>query len=893
MADSFADLWNSTAPVKPAQPAQKLGSSAASPNAQRRPQYDAFSLLASSASASPSPRSLTPSSALASSSQKPSAKLGGAAGGDAFGSLLSGSFGSNNSNLTIAERAAKAEAERQAKYAEKQQAAQQHTTAWAGLDSLVKGPSLPPRMAQASSSPPLDDDWLFGSMKPAKPASPVRKAPVAEEDDWGLHEFISRPAESKPVQFTQTSQPKSLWELDQFDSSSQPLPPPSSRPATRSPIPSRSDTPGDFDFGDREDALLDDDSQDGDDILGDLARPVDDIPKRPSPPVSFQPHCRLPISTWLGKQSRAPSPPPHVIGQIVEMGFTPQQARIALASTDTGLDVEAALENLLSNGAGSTPAPERPIGREQQRKPRRQRYDDSEDEEAWEAERSRTEQNRRRPEARSRPSRDSPPSAAQGEQNYQQQADKLLAQASEIGLSVFSRANAFWQEGKTKVQKAYEERAAASRSGSASSRPANGRPKWMQEALDRDEERAREAQLEQGHASGGDEVLPPKPTKPQRPKVESAPPPEPQVRTGDLFSDDAPKAYVSPFRRGASSRTAPVASSSSSAPAPPRRAPSPIRLAQRQTVPASASAISASAKHKASGTEMFKLGRFAEAESAYTQAISQLPSSHLLLIPLLNNRALTRLKTGDTTGAVEDCTTVIKMIGPSYHPAREAKVTKEEEGASVDLGDALVKAWRRRAEAFEGKEKWDLARQDWEAISSADFAGRQRGDAASGAGRCRKMLSANNASDAPSASVPRPPPAKPVKRPAPRRGARPPSAAVNRLKQANKEAEAEEQARYDLKDSVDERLSAWKKGKETNIRALVASLDTVLWPELGLQKVGMAELVTPNQVKIRYTKAIAKLHPDKLNVNNTTLEQRMIANGVFGALNDAWNAFKP
>ena len=43
-----------------------------------------------------------------------------------------------------------------------------------------------------------------------------------------------------------------------------------------------------------------------------------------------------------------------------------------------------------------------------------------------------------------------------------------------------------------------------------------------------------------------------------------------------------------------------------------------------------------------------------------------------------------------------------------------------------------------------------------------------------------------------------------------------------------------------------------------------ASLDTVLWPELGWQKVGMHELVTPAQVKIRYTKAIAKLHPDKV-----------------------------
>jgi len=57
---------------------------------------------------------------------------------------------------------------------------------------------------------------------------------------------------------------------------------------------------------------------------------------------------------------------------------------------------------------------------------------------------------------------------------------------------------------------------------------------------------------------------------------------------------------------------------------------------------------------------------------------------------------------------------------------------------------------------------------------------------------------------------------------------------------------------------------AWKSGKENNLRALVASLENVLWPELGWVKVGMRELVTPSQVKIRYTKAIAKVHPDKV-----------------------------
>lgn len=195
----------------------------------------------------------------------------------------------------------------------------------------------------------------------------------------------------------------------------------------------------------------------------------------------------------------------------------------------------------------------------------------------------------------------------------------------------------------------------------------------------------------------------------------------------------------------------------------PLRTPSPVRLSERQVVSASPSAISVSAQHKASGTEMFKLGRFADAEAAYSSAISQLPDSHLLLVPLLNNRALSRMRTGNVSGAIEDCTAVITIIGPSYHPAQEAKVTREEDGAGVDLGDALVKPWRRRAEAYEGKGKWDLARPDWESIAGADFAGRQRSEASSGIGRCRRMLTADNGSNAiapstPPRRAPRPPP---------------------------------------------------------------------------------------------------------------------------------------
>jgi len=266
----------------------------------------------------------------------------------------------------------------------------------------------------------------------------------------------------------------------------------------------------------------------------------------------------------------------------------------------------------------------------------------------------------------------------------------------------------------------------------------------------------------------------------------------------------------------------------------------------------------------------------------------------LLLVQLYNNRALARLKTGNHTGAVEDCTAVIDIIGEGYHPAKEAKVSGEAEGAGVDLADGLAKAWKRRAEAYEGREKWEDAQKDWERIVGTEWAGRWRNEAISAAGRCRRMDNAgkNPDADKPPAAVPPRPKPSAVKARASAAGAAASQAAVSKLREANQAAEAEDQAKYELKDSIDSRIIAWKGGKETNIRALIASLDTVLWPELGWQKVGMHELVTPAQVKIRYMKAIAKVHPDKLSTSNTTVDQRMIANGVFAALNDAWNAFK-
>lgn len=59
------------------------------------------------------------------------------------------------------------------------------------------------------------------------------------------------------------------------------------------------------------------------------------------------------------------------------------------------------------------------------------------------------------------------------------------------------------------------------------------------------------------------------------------------------------------------------------------------------------------------------------------------------------------LEDGRPRGATEDCTAVLASIGTAYHPACEAEVARAEEGAAVDLADAVVKAYRRRADADE------------------------------------------------------------------------------------------------------------------------------------------------------------------------------------------------
>uniref|UniRef100_A0AAY4BT80 Cyclin-G-associated kinase n=1 Tax=Denticeps clupeoides TaxID=299321 RepID=A0AAY4BT80_9TELE len=81
----------------------------------------------------------------------------------------------------------------------------------------------------------------------------------------------------------------------------------------------------------------------------------------------------------------------------------------------------------------------------------------------------------------------------------------------------------------------------------------------------------------------------------------------------------------------------------------------------------------------------------------------------------------------------------------------------------------------------------------------------------------------------------------------------------------------------------------WIEGKERNIRALLSTLHTVLWEgETRWKPVGMADLVTPDQVKRVYRKAVLVVHPDKA----TGQPYEEYAKMIFMELNDAWSEFE-
>ena len=715
-----------------------------------------------------------------------------------------------------------------------------------------------------------------------------------------------------------------------------------------------------------------------DDVLGLLGRPAPEL----RPPT-------------IGKALSTSEPLDHALAELMDMGFTAEKSKHALAQTESGIDVQSAVGFLLQEAHQESHQKQRKppdtsgadhVEFTTSRKDTRQAKSSEVESNMppWLRQQSRSSSQQRRAKSRSPVNGDRDPAKI----------------AAEIGNNLFKTANSIWRTGAKKLNEAVSE---------FNSDSDTSQPKWMREAKVEPETREPRQKnrsqgsdqydkpsdsrklsaakttnitdeallLESGNARPAPRIPQRKPPavfddrgrdssrdtspaiaskqlnhKPPVPKLMQRP--STRTTTARLnraaVEEQISQAYISPARRkkAAPAPTVPQAAEPDllfeASPPPaksfhnpipiqrpvtttrpeieaPARNPIPARpqAPTRHNPPIAASSIQSSATQRRAGTSAFKRGDFASATTFFTSALSFLPRDHILTIPVLTNRALSNLKTGDPKSSIADAHAALKTIGPSRGESETIEIGPGE--GSREMSAFWGKAMMRQAEALEQLENWNEAASVWKLCVEA---GVGAPTSTQGRTRCEKAAGRGPI------SVPTrraPPPQKIDPKPITRASmlddlsSRPNIAtseqtaeAVSRLRAANAEAEKVDEEKVALADVVDGRLTRWRKGKEGNLRALLASLETVLWEGSGWKKVGMHELIVPGRVKVVYMKGIGRVHPDKVRTSprsekggsqvvdygltwaqlpqSATTEQKMISANVFTALNEAWDAFK-
>ncbi|KAJ6735857.1 AUXILIN/CYCLIN G-ASSOCIATED KINASE-RELATED [Salix viminalis] len=115
--------------------------------------------------------------------------------------------------------------------------------------------------------------------------------------------------------------------------------------------------------------------------------------------------------------------------------------------------------------------------------------------------------------------------------------------------------------------------------------------------------------------------------------------------------------------------------------------------------------------------------------------------------------------------------------------------------------------------------------------------------------------------------------------------------AVAHMNQRDLQTLHEQEERRRIADKMDVQIKHWAAGKEGNMRALLSSLQHVLWPECYWEPVSLTDLITSTSVKKVYRKATLCVHPDKVQQKGATIQQKYTSEKVFDILKEAWNKF--
>ncbi|KAL4566175.1 hypothetical protein LXL04_030285 [Taraxacum kok-saghyz] len=115
--------------------------------------------------------------------------------------------------------------------------------------------------------------------------------------------------------------------------------------------------------------------------------------------------------------------------------------------------------------------------------------------------------------------------------------------------------------------------------------------------------------------------------------------------------------------------------------------------------------------------------------------------------------------------------------------------------------------------------------------------------------------------------------------------------ALNEKNKRDYQAQQEQDEKHRVAATLEGDIKRWAVGKEGNLRALLSSLQNVLWAGSGWQAISLTDLITSTAVKKAYYKATLCVHPDKVQQKGATVQQKYIAEKVFDLLKEAWNKF--
>ena len=658
-------------------------------------------------------------------------------------------------------------------------------------------------------------------------------------------------------------------------------------------------------------------SVDDDDVLGLLSRPISEFPK----PV---PTDRTPTTSPKAAEIH---PQEKAITELVDMGFPSGRAKTALESTETGTDVQAAVGWLLNQAheesRNTKQSQTRADGQvkgsrssQAKRAPGRRKSSTSNTPRpAWKREQDRASSQQARPVSKSPVNGDKDPTQYATEIGSKvfktagslwKTGTKKLNQAVSEFNSDSDSSQPKWMRDAQPERQSRESRAHPRKSDLDDGESVRAKPPGRPAAQVVDSDVTDEALMLEADSRPRPRKSHPNPTiapeKPERfrepdqsmrrlPEQQALPTPkfmqqnQPRDTKAKLskqaIEEETAQAYISPARRR---RPAPQTPAKEPEPdlligssIPSSQAPSTRPKLESRPVPISASnsslpsrppppkrnipslspfALQASTKGRQEGNAAFKRGDYAQATIHYSSALQALPSTHPLTIVVFTNRALSHSKTGDPKASIADAQSALNLIGSSRGAGEIIDLGGDE--GTKQMSTYWEKAMTRHAEALEHLERWSDAASTWRTCVEASVGG---STAIAGRTRCEKA-----AAPAPKATTAaKKPPQKLRPKPTALGDLAPDSESVTRLRAANAAADRLDDEKFALADVVDGRVSRWRAGKEGNLRALLSTLENVLWEDSGWKKVGMGDVLLPGKVKLVYMKGIAKVHPDKVS----------------------------